>query len=283
VVLVLDRSSSMGQPLTPSDARAASRWEALGAALVPVLGRYQSQVAVGALLFPSNLRTGSVLGDGACRVSDTLDVPPATGSARAITTALGASGPTGSTPTAAALERAGRHLLERTAGDRPRALILATDGWPNCGAAGTSLDGRVFAVLARLAEGGVPTYVLGLDDPTQGALVDVLNRLAEAGQRPRRDAARYYSVRQPQDLSGAFDDALARVSRCTLALDPPAEPTETVTVALGARTVLWDPAHRDGWDYADPGRHGVLFHGPTCDTLRAGTVEAPTVHLTRCR
>lgn len=284
MVLVLDRSASMGQPLAASEPRSPSRWEALGGALEPVLARYEARVAVGALFFPGNLRTGSVNGDGACVVPEVLDVVPATGSAREITARLRATGPTGSTPTAAALERAGRYLLERTPPDRPRALLLATDGWPNCGAAGTSLDARVFSVLSRLAEGGVPTYVLGLDDPSQGALVDVLNRLAEAGQRPRRDGiqARYYAVREARALGEAFEDALASVTRCTLALSPPAAPAESVAVAVDGRVVPRDPTHRDGWDWSDPGRHGVLFHGGACEALRS-TGGAVRVQLTRCR
>ena len=125
VMLVVDRSGSMnfdfagnagppfGMPLT-----GPRRWGVLRASLENTLSQFDELVAFGMVEFP---------GDDLCGVSSTIEVIPKAGNATEIMSHLNRS-PEGGTPTFEAINAAAGQL----ASVRGQALVLITDGDPNC-------------------------------------------------------------------------------------------------------------------------------------------------------
>ncbi len=268
-VLAVDRSGSMSLDLQGNNG-VPRRWDVLRAVLPGALAAVDPAVSLGALFYPA----GGAL---ECAGPTGLAVPFGRANSGAIGQALGATAPTGRTPTFAALVQAER-LLAGAAVAGPRAVILATDGGPNCNAAldgdrcvcaATTLgtgrdecradpslcldDARAVAQVQAMAQRGVATYVIGIDGDRQPELVDVLRRLAVAGGRPNPTAGRaYYSVQRPEDLDAAVRAVTRSLARCTLSASarPPAGATLTLRVA-GADTAR-DPGHTEGWDWSTP-------------------------------
>jgi hypothetical protein len=284
LLLVTDRSSSMERDLL-GGVGGSRRWDVLRGALAATLPLYESRIALGISFFPGVELTSL------CAVSAAPDLDPGLGQASAVLTRFDRTRPGGRTPTWLGVQAAGRYLLGRAAPRRFRAMLLATDGAPNCNGAldgarctCTSLsgagqqqceddpslcldDGRTVAEVARLAALGVPTYVVGIDGDDEPALIDVLTRLAVAGDRPNPTSAarRYYSVRRAEDLTSAFDQIQRQVSRCVFGVSPAAEPGATVSVTFGAEAVPRDATRRAGWDWADDARTTLGLFGDACE------------------
>ena len=130
------------------------------------------------------------------------------------------------TPTHDAVRLAEATLLAARQ-DVPRAILLATDGGPVCN---ESLDGqdcictggissrrpcetrfclddtRTVATIAAARDRGIPTYVIGIDDPRDPVLRDTLDRMATAGGRRRAGpvsrSARPLDLFRPKPIFG---------------------------------------------------------------------------------
>jgi Mg-chelatase subunit ChlD len=288
-VLAVDRSGSMSLDLQGNNG-VPRRWDVLRAVLPGALAAVDPGVWLGALLYPA----GGAL---ECAGPTGLAVPFGRANGAAIAQALEVAVPTGRTPTFAALVQAER-LLGGVAVAGPRAVILATDGGPNCNpsldgdrcvCAATTLgtgreecradpslcldDARAVAQVQAMALRGVATYVIGIDGERQPELVDVLRRLAVAGGRPNPTAARgYYSVQRPEDLDAAVRAVTRSLARCTLSASarPPASAALTLRVA-GVDTAR-DPGHTEGWDWSTPDGRELALFGRACDAVAAGAV-----------
>ncbi|MDO9017129.1 MAG: vWA domain-containing protein [Deltaproteobacteria bacterium] len=291
VLLLADRSTSMERDLLGSSGT-PRRWDVLRDALSTTLPRYQDRIAMGLQFFPGVGVTGI------CAVAGTPDLNPAPGQAMAVLLAFGRTEPNGRTPTWLGVQSAGRYLLGRAAPGRFRAILLATDGAPNCNGAldgarctctalgGTGQqqceddpslcldDDRTVSEVSRLAAQGVPTYVVGIDGDNQPELITVLSQLAVAGGRPNpaSSARPYYSVRRREDLTSAFDQIQRQVSRCVFSVSPAVAPGATVSVTLDGRPIERDPMRQGGWDWSDAERTTLSLAGEACDRASAAAV-----------
>jgi hypothetical protein len=288
LLLLADRSTSMERDLL-GGSNVPRRWDVLRDALATTLPRYQDRVAMGLQFFPG-VTTSEV-----CAVAAVPDLTPGLGQALPVLLRFGRTEPNGRTPTWLGVQSAGRYLVGRAAPRRFRAILLATDGAPNCngsldgarctctalGSTGQQQceddpslcldDGRTVAEVARLTAQGIPTYVVGIDGDNQPELITVLSQLAVAGGRPNpaTSARPYYSVRRPEDLTSAFDQIQRQVSRCVFGVSPGAPAGAAVAVTLGGREVARDERHAAGWDWSDPERTTLTFFGAPCDQLSA--------------
>jgi hypothetical protein len=113
-----------------------------------------------------------------------VDIDALPGHAGALTAALAAREPDGTTPMATAVDSvlAALTARQKVLPERKAALVLATDGFPSCGVEDT-VDGvtsRLQQALARVPP--VPTYVVGVFSPGDVAAAQAtFQRFASAG------------------------------------------------------------------------------------------------------
>ena len=288
LLLLADRSTSMERDLL-GGAGTPRRWDVLRDALASTLPRYQDRIAMGLQFFPG---IGIV---GVCAVADTPDLLPALSQALPLLLRFARTEPNGRTPTWLGVQSAGRYLVGRAAPRRFRAILLATDGAPNCNGAldgarctctalgGTGQqqceddpslcldDGRTVAEVARLAQQGIPTYVVGIDGDNQPELITVLSQLAVAGGRPNPATAErpYYSVRRPEDLFSAFEQIQRQVSRCVFGVSPAVASNVAASVTLDGQPITRDLARLGGWDWTDAERTTLTLFGAACEHASA--------------
>ncbi len=286
VLLVLDRSGSMTRALASGG---ETRWDSLRVALATSLPAFDANVAFGATIFPTPNATttnGTV-----CDVGATLDVPIALGAAPAILAAISAHLPSGGTPTASAIELATSALVSRRHVGVPQSIVLATDGGPNCDPSGASqpwygqapetcadegidpqtcLDTRHSVDRIDTALGnGIPTYVIAMD-VTESYLVDALEQMARAGGRARTGSEPFYDVRNPEDLTNAFQDIAARVSSCSFFPDGTVS-SDAPQVEVDGTPITRDDSGGDGWTIGPSGTFDLS--GNACAlAMRTGAV-----------
>jgi len=292
LLLLADRSTSMERDLLGGSG-SPRRWDVLRDALAATLPRYQDRIAMGLQFFPG------IGGTGICAVGATPDLNPGLSQALPVLMRFSRTEPNGRTPTWLGVQSAGRYLLGRAAPRRFRAILLATDGAPNCNGAldgarctctalgGTGQqqceddpslcldDGRTVSEVARLAAQGIPTYVVGIDGDNQPELITVLSQLAVAGGRPNPATATrpYYSVRRPADLLSAFDQIQRQVSRCVFGVPSAVPPNATVSVTLAGAALARDPDRQNGWDWTDAERTTLTLFGAACDRASSGATS----------
>ncbi len=288
VVLLLDRSASMLNYF-PTTAGRRTRFQGLLSTLRGAFARYDGAFEVGALLFPNA---------GECAVRPPLDLALGEGSAGRVAALYERRGTEIGTPTHEAVRLALLALSEGPA-DVPRAILLATDGGPVCNDA---LDGsdclctnnavtsrgpcetrfclddtRTLATISAAREAGVPTYVIGLDDPRDAVLRDTLDRMASAGGRRRGGALGYYSARSMEELDAAFESVRRTLARCTRVLPATTRGPGALRVTVDGREVARDPSRRDGWDWSGSARSEVVLYGDACErTTERSDVRAET-------
>ncbi len=272
-MLVLDRSSSMRQDFPGTG---GSKWTGLRSALRQALPPWNDTMELGAIFFPS-------AAEGACSVSAVVDFAPALNNVPAILTKLDRLAPAGSTPTAIALERAGAELMARRTAGSARALVLATDGAPDCNAAldtrtcscvggGPTCislhcldDTRSLERLGTLAVSGIPTWIIGLRGPGDLLFFDVLNRMADAGGKPQLDAPqRFYSASSPEELQGALGTIRRQVGACRYLTPSVPDPGGSIELALDGTFVPYDTTQREGWSWIDADNGELALHGEAC-------------------
>lgn len=283
VLFVLDRSSSMGFTFEQS-----TRWRALTDGLAEALPVVDTKMQLGSITFPLG---GSVL---ACTASASLDFVPAIGNAGSIVGNMRAHSPSGSTPTAAALDIAGPALINFRASQQGRALVLATDGAPDCNEAldpatctcvnnmGTGGPGRceaerclddvrTVARVAHLADAGLPTYVVGIQNQSDMPLQRVLNAMAIAGGRPQVNAATsYYAASSKEQLDKALVTIRDQIGACVFLARSVPDRDEAMTVTLmGTGVVPYDPTGKAGWAWSDKHNGELYLAGPACDEIIA--------------
>jgi hypothetical protein len=207
---------------------------------------------------------------------------------------MAATDPAGGTPTAPAIAETRRQL--ETSPHPRRAIVLATDGAPNCnpdlttpgcictvapmlceatGGGAACLDElRTAAVIGETHEAfGIPVYVVGIDDPLDPTLAGVLDRLAVAGGRPRTTGPRrFYSALSSRELDEALALVTSRIALCgfTLASIPANE--EALVVSLDGVPL----ADRD-WTWIDREHGEIEILGDGCDQVRLGAHVDATV------
>lgn len=267
ILIVLDRSESMIWSLTSdSECRAGAsdcttRAEAAVAAVGAVVTD-NPEINWGLELFPA--------GDaGMCAVPSRPQVGVSSSSAAAIKAQLASFTTSLSTPTAAAIDVAVAYL--KTVQDRSnKAILLATDGLPNCGVGQSwgrdDMAGATKAAATAKAA-GLPVYVIGIGPSTGN-----LNDLADAG-----GTRSYFPAMSSTALNQALR-TIAKVTTCTFKLNALPPDQDLVSVYIGEGLVARDEGN--GWMFApgDPDHATVILTGTYCETMSAGAT--PEIRIT---
>jgi von Willebrand factor type A domain len=283
VIFAIDRSGSMGER-TPSG---ITRWSAVTTALASVLPSVDRELWVGLIQFP-----GAITAENQCGDNSRVELTPRSMNAARVLTALRSTTPSGGTPTFDALQTAANYYRTSTPVGRVRGryLVLATDGGPNCNPilGGPSCvctsprgcggprgnlscldDARTIALITRLANDGVPTFLIGTPGADVAALSPTLERMALAGGRPRRIPGEpaYYRAEDVGEFTTAFRTITTELVRCRYVTNPLADPTR-LSVVVAGREVPRDAARLDGWDWADARSGEILLSGAACEAAQ---------------
>lgn len=280
VMFVLDRSGSMGMRFSGN----ATRWQVLSSALASSLPPVDPKMRIGALLFPSNPAGPMSL---TCTVSNNVALMPDLGHVNPLLSIVSSTIPGGSTPTADAIDVAAKALFGARAATTSRALVLATDGAPNCNAAldpntctctngrcRTSVqcldDTRTVARIASYAQRGLPTYVIGIQSPGDTQNNTVLDAMADAGGRANKGAHHFYAATSAAELDAALVAIRDQIGACTyLTISVP--PKEgTIVVSIDGMTIPFDANGASGWHWANKENGEIVFAGTTCTDLTNG-------------
>lgn len=274
VMLLLDRSRSMNGILDDADV-AQSKWEALSNALAIALPGIDNAVELGALQYPSTTAAGL------CEVPAAPSIDPARGNAASIVSLMQQSTPgDGATPTAAALELAARALFSRRATTHGRAIVLATDGAPDCNesldvnecrcifggnpcvAAMRCLDDeRTVAQIASYAAHDLPTYVVGIQSAPGSMFNDVLDAMARAGGRPQQNASQnYYLARSELELDAALLAIANLVGNCVFLSTSVPDPEGSMELSLDGI-----PLSNDQWVWQSRLNGEVVLGSDVCE------------------
>lgn len=286
ILLVVDRSASMDEA---APGFSGSKWDATREALVGplfggdhgVVGQLESTVEMGLLTYPAD-SADDVCAEGQLVRAIELE------NHGSIKTAMYFTEPTGATPTAASLSQA-KGVLDFLSDDGgQRAIILATDGGPNCNrtldgdtcrCVGTASQCQQFsanclddvnatASCSQLAAAGYPVFVLGINGSE--SFGDVLTNMANAG-----GTGDYFPVSSSASLATTIEGIATEVGTCLF--DVAGFPNEdSLTVRVDGVDKPHDNARSNGWDLV--GLSTLELFGAACDAAR--TASAITVE--RC-
>ncbi len=310
LLILVDASSSMvretwdddGDPLTPE----VTRWSSARKLVKQVVDGLDATTHLGVQRFPAaaacpnaTLDAPSCSDADACLVDAEPEVPVGPDQGDAIFASLPGSSAdaieiAGGSPAAAAFSVAHDHLLP-LAETSYSAILLITDGAPNCGQ-GLSLpesletyDASLVAqVDAAFSADQIPTYVVGVDvqdAPTQPGFdspatnpFTTLNELALAGGMPQNfgmDPQKFYTLDEPQTLLDAFPP-FADDYTCTIDLTmteagaPDPELVDQLQVFLDDSVYETDDcANEDGWAWIVKGEI-MSFCGADCGEFAMG-------------
>jgi hypothetical protein len=278
VFVVLDRSASMYYSIAgdcycaasiggsgtvtvcPNTPGCTSRWDAVGAGLTATTNTITT-LRWGLELFPTP-------GGDVCALSGALQLPfGATDSASELRTIIGKNPPKGgNTPTAAAIRAAAAYVPTIHDGYR-QAILLATDGAPNCYQGDPLNTDDMASTLQAIADAhalGLPVYVIGI-----GPSVGNLDAMAEQG-----GTGHYYPATSPEQLTQALLD-ISRIVATTCTFQTAVAPPDDAKVWVYVDKVFVAESASDGWTFGGDSRTLVLT-GPTCQRLLDGkstTVE----------
>jgi hypothetical protein len=275
LLVVLDRSSSMGAVTTPG----RTRWIDARDAVISAVSN-ASTLAWGLKVFPSIGAVG--VGPPGCGVARGVEVATGFGRVGPIGNALIHAGPPtgplgGFTPTETAI-LASTAYLQTVTSAFPKYMVLVTDGSPNCDSVGGSRLPALEATMKALADAaaaGFKTFVIGMGT---GTLTASLNRLADAGGMPRAVEPRYHAAENRADLHAALQAISVAVTSCVFPLvTRPLDP-DFVGVTVGSTPVPRDLDRIDGWDYVNDGT-AIEIYGPACDALETGAAPTADIHF----
>lgn len=281
VMFVLDRSTSMKTAMDSGN-NSSTRWAALSSALAAVLPSVDNAVAVGALLFPATTSENQ-----GCSVASKADLPPAMGQVAALTRLMKASSPGGATPTADAIDTAAKLMLGLRAATSARALVLATDGAPDCNdslnvstcrCVGSSSgmdtcsgstrcldDTRTIQTIAKYQAQGLPTYVVGIQTTGDTEYSDVLDTMAIVGGRARAAATHsYYVASSESELNSALAAIRDQVGACTYLTASVPDQNGSITINLDGSEIA-----SDQWTWGNRSNGEIILLGDICQTVVA--------------
>jgi hypothetical protein len=275
---VIDRSSSMNDRFDGM----MTKWEALNSALNTALNDptdpVDQSIEIGALIFP----VGGISAL-ACLPPGAADLSPALNNVSPLLALLSERGPSGSTPTAGAIDVAAASVMGVRAATASRALVLATDGEPDCNQALDPMtctcigqgrcnsircldDARTLDRIAHYADAGLPTYVIGIAPSTDALFINVLNEMAIAGGRPQADAGTsFYGVSSEAELTAALKTISSQVGACVFLSASVPNSDTGISVTLGGQPV----PEGTGWIWTDRSNGEVTLLGAFCDQATA--------------
>lgn len=276
-IFLLDRSESMNTPMFGGDF-AGTRWDALSSALATTLPNIDSSTQIGALLFPARPNSGN------CSVSASLELTPGLGNVQSVIKLLRNNSPGGATPTDLAIKTAAAAILGTRTLSSARALVLATDGGPDCNmtldtascrctsqfgscviASQCLDDKRTIEHIAEFRDQGLPTYVIGIQSSGDMYFSDVLDAMADAGGRPQIGAPqKYYAARSPSELNAALTAISEQVGACVFLANSVPDSGGTIVVALNGLDLT-----ADQWSWHDRKNGELWLEASICAQVRA--------------
>jgi hypothetical protein len=166
------------------------------------------------------------------------------------------------TPTALAVNVAGMYL--RTVNDgNSKAILLATDGQPNCKGGRTDAAEDMEATTAAVAAAaamGFPVYVVGIGPTGALANLDVLAQVGGTGH--------YYPADSPQALSESLA-AIAKLIETNCEYHAPTLPPDIEKVYVYVDKALVQKSDTNGWMFG-PSSSDIVLAGSYCTDLKAG-------------
>jgi hypothetical protein len=285
LLLVIDRSRSMLTSIAGGD----TRWSVLRAALASALPPVDESMDIGALLFPAPGTASSM----ACTASASANLLPGPRHVGQLLTLLAENPPSGSTPTADAIAAASQSLLRVRAGSAARALVLATDGAPDCNESlnrdtctcvGDTRpcpvlrcldDERTVSRIAAAAAQGLPTYVIGIHDGVTSTFSAVLDAMADAGQRAQpKQIHRYYAATSQAELDAAFVTIRDQVGACSYLTSSVPDRDGSMRVTLNGRELVFDSNGMVGWNWTDQRNGELVLSAADCAEANLSGSEA---------
>jgi hypothetical protein len=269
ILILLDTSASMNYTACGAGCFGPSKWALSVDAVNSVVDATTTEVKWG-LTF---------IGSGAANTCDPA-VGAIVGMNDAIKPALAArtSGVllavAGNRPTRAAIDGAVTQLLADPS-STTRAILLITDGTPNCAQGGPDAQTQdgipAEAAVVSARNSGVNTLVVGLS--VIDALTDgVLGDMAVFGGYARAASPPYFPAASSAELVAAMEALVAATTDCTYTLPPPPTTDGTTTrsqidVFVGDQQLRQDAS--TGWTYTDGAMTAIQFNGPSCDMVKA--------------
>ena len=277
ILIVLDRSSSMNYSISadcycsvgvggtgagsvcPTTTGCTDRWTSVKTAVAQTVAANTS-INWGLEFFAAD-------NGGSCSVSLTPQVEISPTSAANVQDRIARTSPNSYTPTASAINVA--NLYMQTVKDsNSKAILLATDGEPNCasGQSSTASDlPNTIAAIQSAAGAGFPVYVVGIGPSTSN-----LDQMAVAG-----GTTNYYPATSPQQLTDALDK-ISKIVALTCSFQTPQPPPDISQVWVYVNKSLVTQDDPNGWTFgATPS--DIVLTGTLCDSVLAG--DASTVQI----
>lgn len=277
VFVVLDRSASMYYSIAgdcyctasvtggttnvcPSAPGCTSRWDAVSAGLTQTSSLITT-INWGLELYPTP-------GGGVCTVTGALQLPfGVADSASVLRTTIRNNPPAGgNTPTAVAIQAAAAYVPTVDDGNK-KAILLATDGIPNCYQGDILNTDDMASTLQAIGTAytlGLPVYVVGI-----GPSVGNLDAMALQG-----GTGHYYPATSPEQLAEALIE-ISRIIATSCTFRTPTAPPDDAKVWVYVDKTFVPESALDGWSFGgDPTT--IVLTGPTCQSLLDGkstTVE----------
>ncbi len=263
VLIILDRSTSMGQGKAPT------KWDQAVAALDQVATNLADDLRFGLAVFPG-------AGNTEMCADPTLELAMGDHTSAEIQGAYDAPlGPNGATPTRQALHVANQNNWVSDPSDpqdatRNKSIVFITDGSPNC-KVGSESDFQVSDQVAVIPEvdaihaKGIPVYIVGFGS---GVNADNLNEMATHGGTDNPDDPNnlYYQTNDGAALEAALLSIGSALVSCDLTITGlPTDPTR-IYVDLGGNHLVRDSA--DGFVYNSTS-NSVTLQGAACSSLKA--------------
>lgn len=300
LMFVLDRSGSMKYLLTSNvEAKPGepSRWTTLRDSLTQTLLPFTDQIAMGARFFPAANADGFDPVQACIQDPPGGSITPKLGNAQSILNVFGSTSPIGGTPSAIALQQAALEVSASRA--VARAMVIATDGAPNCNAnlngatctcTSSSPDGctgatggtnclddtrTVTTIKDIFTNQRIPVFVVGIG--VTSGFANVLDQMAIAGGRPRAGFPKYYAADTPAELTDAFTVVRDSVAKCSYITPSSPNDPDSIDVTVNGQPIGRDPTHADGWDWIDQAYGHLQLYGNACNlatqTNVAGKIE----------
>jgi hypothetical protein len=167
ILVIFDRSGSMGDAWMSS----GPKWQVAEMALATAITPRETQLSVGAIMFPSEVSRPSSVCSPVDPIASQIPFAPGTDFLATWSSYWMTAGLLGSTPIDSAFDSADAAL---TGAGHETAVVLMTDGEPTC--SGTvSAETRAASWLSR----GIKTFVVGLPGSSTG--MATLSAIASAG------------------------------------------------------------------------------------------------------
>jgi len=287
VLIILDGSGSMAEGAPPL-------WNTSRSAIYDITSAMDQQIWFGLMVFPASTATCSIWDEYlSCAAPAAPLVPVGPGKAAIIKSTLSSAKACGGTPTAAVLAKARQYLQTGLpANGHARAVLLATDGAPNCNtslnpstctcsfgttgqcdSADNCLDDQLtYKALDELCAAGIKTYVIGLGGST--VLTGVLGAMAQHGC-----TGNAYAANDPSSVKAAFQTITSGIASCAFEVEcSKVQNPYLVNFYFDGKVVPRTPSKQSGWEWTTQcqggtGKGVVEFFGADCEAVKASTVK----------